>query len=209
MDSWPAIRRATAQNSGKEPMANYKVGISMVPPLLWGANLRKRLTRGRWNKLRVVQFEQVPNCQYCGSSPVGSERHAHEDWVYNIKTRVALLVGLRTICRMCHFVEHPGFVNVMVGTGVFTPAIFDAIERHFCKVNGCKPQDFRRHSKLSQRRYEELISVSVWTIDFGPYADLVDSNTHSARGVKLPRSTPVRRRVRAVASVRLSDGAAT
>lgn len=74
MDSWPAIRRATAQNSGKEPMANYKVGISMVPPLLWGANLRKRLTRGRWNKLRVVQFEQVPNCQYCGSSPVGSER---------------------------------------------------------------------------------------------------------------------------------------
>jgi hypothetical protein len=162
-------------------MTNFKLSISMVPALLWGENLRKHLTRRRWNKLRAVQFAEAPNCEYCGSSPVGSARHAHEQWVYDTKAGVARLVGLRTICRMCHFVEHPGLVNVMVGKSLFTPAIFGRIERHFCRVNGCKPQDYRRHYKEAQRRYEELIGVAAWTIDFGPYAYLVETQVGSPK----------------------------
>ncbi|WP_316174381.1 hypothetical protein [Bradyrhizobium sp. SZCCHNRI1073] len=151
-------------------MADFKLSISMVPAPLWGRTLRKYLTRGQWNKLRAAQFARRPNCEYCESSPVGAERHAHEEWVYDVKAGIARLVRLRTICRMCHFVAHPGLVNVMVGNGQFTPAILSEIERHFCRVNGCKPQAYRRHYKHAQRRYEELMRVAAWTVDFGPYA---------------------------------------
>ena len=190
-------------------MADYKLSISMVPAPLWGRNLRNYLTRGRWNALRASQFARVPNCECCGSSPVGAERHAHEEWGYNTETGIARLVGLRTTCRMCHFAEHPGFINVMVAMGRFTPAIRNEIERHFCRVNGCKPQDYRRHSKQAQHRYDELMRVAAWTIDFGPYADLVSGNTQLPRNARSSRSTPVRRRVRTASGVQLSDGAAT
>jgi hypothetical protein len=190
-------------------MADYKLSISMVPAPLWGENLRKRLTRGGWNALRADQFARVPNCESCGSSPLGAERHAHEEWVYNAKAGVARLVGLRTTCRMCHFAEHPGFVNVMVANGRFTPAILREIERHCCRVNGCKPQDYRRHQEQAQRKYEKLMKVAAWSINFGPYADLVAGDTMLPRCAKSSRSTPGRRRVRTATSVLLSDGAAT
>jgi hypothetical protein len=190
-------------------MTDYKLSISMVPAPLWGENLRKYLTRGEWNVLRANQFAKVPNCECCGSSPLGAERHAHEEWVYNGDAGVARLVGLRTTCRMCHFAEHPGFVNVMVANGRFTPAIRDEIERHFCRVNGCKPRDYRRHGKQAQRKYEKLMRVAAWTIEFGPYADLVGGDTKLLHGAKSSRSTPVRRRVRTAAGAQLSDGAAT
>jgi hypothetical protein len=105
-------------------MADFKLNVSMVPAPLWGQNLRKYLTRGEWNKLRATQFEKVPNCEFCGSNPVGPAKQAHEEWVYDVRARVARLASLRTMCRMCHFVEHPGFVNAMVASGRFTPAIF-------------------------------------------------------------------------------------
>jgi hypothetical protein len=162
-------------------MSEYKLSISMVPQALWGENLRKHLTRNSWNKLRAAQLEKAPNCELCGSSPVGAARHAHEQWVYDMKAAVARLVGLRTICRMCHFVEHPGFVSAMVANGQFTPAILDEIERHFCAVNDCDAKDYRRHRKQARRRYEQLIRVAVWTIDFGPYADLMERHRASVR----------------------------
>jgi hypothetical protein len=153
-------------------MADFKLSISMVPAALWGQNLRKHLTQGEWNKLRAVQFEHFPKCEFCDSSPVGAARQAHEEWVYDVKARTARLVGLRTTCRMCHFVEHRGFVSAMVATGRFTPAIFDEIERHFCAVNGCDRLDYRRHREQARRKYDRLMGVRAWTVDFGPYAPL-------------------------------------
>lgn len=154
-------------------MSKYKLSISMVPKALWRENLRKHLTRANWNKLRMIQFEREPNCELCGSSPVGAARQAHEEWSYDARAAVARLVGLRTTCRMCHFVEHPGFVNAMVAEAKFTPAILDEIERHFCAVNDCDETDYRQHCEQAQRSYDDLTRVTAWTIDFGPYACLV------------------------------------
>ena len=156
-------------------MADYKLSISMVPGLLWGENLRNHLTQGQWNRLRAVQFERAPKCEFCNSAPVGAERHAHEEWVYDARMGIARLLGLRTTCRMCHFVEHPGFIKVMVANGRFTPAMFDEIERHFCAVNGCDAKAYRRHCAQAQRRYDKLMQVPAWTVDFGPFAHLTRS----------------------------------
>jgi hypothetical protein len=154
-------------------MSEYKLSISMVPRALWGENLRKHLTRGNWNKLRAIQFARAPNCEFCGSNPIGAARHVHEEWVYDMDASMAHLVGLRTICRMCHFAQHPGFVRAMVAKGQFTPAIFDKIRRHFCNVNRCKQKDYRRHCEQAQFKYGDQARVAVWTINFGPYASLV------------------------------------
>lgn len=156
-------------------MADFKLSISMVPAALWGENLRRHLTQGEWNRLRAVQFGQAPTCEFCHSAPVGAARHAHEEWVYDAKAATARLTRLRTTCRMCHFVEHRGFVKAMVASGRFTPAIFDEIERHFCAVNRCDPQAYVRHCAQAKRRYEKLMQVPAWTVDFGPYAHLTRS----------------------------------
>jgi hypothetical protein len=178
-----ALGRATNQ-SEETIMADFKLAISMVPQALWRENLRKHLTRGEWNGLRTKQFERIPKCEYCGSSPEGAARHAHEEWDYSMKAGTARLVGLRTICRMCHFVEHRGLVNVMVAKGRFTPDIFDQIERHFCAVNGCGPQDYHRHCKQAERRFSRLTQVESWNVDFGLYSDLIERRRES---VKSPR----------------------
>ena len=154
-------------------MADFKLSISMVPAALWGQNLRKQLTQREWNRLRADQFERVPRCEFCNSSPVGATRQAHEEWVYDAKAGTARLVGLRTTCRMCHFVEHRGFVSAMVAAGRFTPAIFNELERHFCAVNGCGTRDYRRHCEQARRKYGRLMRVPAWTVDFGPYAHLM------------------------------------
>ena len=155
-------------------MSEYKLSISMVPQALWGENLRKHLTRGSWNKLRLSQFEREPNCEFCGSSPSGAARHAHEEWDYEKTVGTAYLVKLRTICRMCHLVEHPGFVSVMVAKGHFTPAILDEIKYHFCIVNRCKAEDYCKHCEEARSKYEELARVTDWKIDFGRYSELVN-----------------------------------
>ena len=155
-------------------MSGYKLSISMVPQALWGENLRKHLTHGSWNKLRVSQFEREPNCEFCGSSPTGAARHAHEEWDYATTPSTAYLVKLRTICQMCHFVEHPGFVSVMVAQGKFKPARLDDIKRHFCIVNSCKEADYRKHVEEARSKYEELARVTDWKIDFGRYSELVN-----------------------------------
>ena len=69
------------------------------------------VSRRKWERFRANQFERSPNSEFCGSAAIGSARHAHEMWVYDPKAGVARLVGLKTICRMCHFVMHPGFVE--------------------------------------------------------------------------------------------------
>jgi hypothetical protein len=157
----------------------FKLNISMVPQVLWGENLHKRLSREEWNRLRAKQFERSPNCEFCGSTPIGSARHAHEVWVYDAKVAVARLVGLRTICRMCHFATHPGFVQSMVDKGHFSEDIYDEIEHHFCIVNNCKPVHHYRHQQQAERRYRKLEEVKSWTIDFGSYAEVVRSGRKS------------------------------
>jgi hypothetical protein len=165
-------------------MGNIRLAISMVPAALWGKNLRKYLTRAEWDKLRAIQFEQAPNCEFCGSAANGATRQAHEEWVYDAKAGVACLVGLRTICRMCHFVEHRGLVNVMVAKGRFTPEIYGEIERHFCAVNACGPQEYRRHYKQAQQRYNRLMRVAAWTVDFGTYAHLIGRRRNVRNGTQ-------------------------
>ena len=182
----------------------------MVPAALWRKNLRHYLTRTAWNKLRMThnQFEKQPNCEPCGSTPIGHARQAHEEWSYDIQTATSRLAGVRTICQMCHFVEHFGFVNVMVAKGQFTPDIFKEIERHFCRVNRCKPIDFRRHRREAQRRYVELERVAAWSVDFGPYAHLVPLAADRIVTVAktptspVPVETPCARRKRALVATR-------
>jgi hypothetical protein len=163
----------------EEAMAEFKLSIAMVPPQLWGENLRKYLSRTEWNKIRESIFTISPNCTICEAEVVGAARHAHEEWVYEIRRRPrtgkATLVGVRTICRTCHFVEHPGFVNAMIAKGQFTADIRKTLRKHFCSVNGCKPADCRRHEDEADARFLEFLRIKCWRIDFGPYAGLVEA----------------------------------
>jgi hypothetical protein len=149
-------------------VTEYKLAISMVPPALWGRNLRSLLSHAEWNRLRKAIFAASPNCETCGTEVLGAARHAHEEWRY-VRRRTsgtASLVAIKTMCRTCHFVEHQGFVNVMVAQGKFSPDIYETLTKHFCAVNGCQPADYRRHKAEAEARFDELLIVRSWKIDF-------------------------------------------
>jgi len=154
-------------------MTEYKLAISMVPPLLWGQNLRNRLPRSRWNKLRKEVFAAQPNCSICGAVVDGADRHAHEEWQYEIgrgrKIGTAVLVRIRTICRLCHFVEHPGLANILIAQGHVPQDFRETIERHFCSINACSREAFHRHLVDADALFKKRIAVGQWKIDFGPY----------------------------------------
>ena len=84
-----------------------------------------------------------------------------------------MLLDIRTMCRTRHFVQHHGFVNVMVAQGKFSPDIYAMLEKHFCAVNGCQPADYSRHKAEAEARFEELLIVRSWKIEFGSYSDLI------------------------------------
>src|SRR5882724_10727228 len=137
-------------------MSRLKLSISLVPQPLWRENLRRQLSRSEWDRLRIKHFSEYPNCQYCDSYPVGSARHAHEDWVYDAEVGIARLASLKTVCRMCHFTHHPGFVRQMVKEGKFAPQVLSDVVLHFCAVNGCSIEDYQRHCMEAKIVYDDL-----------------------------------------------------
>lgn len=152
-----------------------KLAISMVPPALWGLNLKKLLPQGEWNRIRRAAFAEDPSCAGCGAVPSGADRHGHEEWRYarRGRTATARLLGVRTTCRKCHLVQHPGFVAVMTAKGVFPASTSAALERHYCAVNECTPAGYRRELAAAEEALVELMDVRRWRLDFGPYRKLV------------------------------------
>lgn len=163
-------------------MSHRKLAISLVPPALWGINLKKILSRGDWDRIRFAAFAEEPACA-CGAVPSGPDRHGHEEWRYRRRgaTATALLLGVRTACRKCHLAKHPGFVAVMTARGVFPRSLQGELERHYCAVNGCTPADHAKDLAAAEARLVDLMAVRKWRVDFGPCRRLVASRLPGRR----------------------------
>jgi len=147
-----------------------KLKIDMVPQGSWGTSLRNGMPRSRWDKLRKQVHDQNGNkCQICDSTV---KLNCHELWEYDAKSNIQKLVGLGTICNMCHHVTHIGRSIQLDREGHLD---IDAVVNHFLKVNGCDPATFKRHFKKEWAVFIER-SSHEWQIDFGEYAHLLNKN---------------------------------
>ena len=112
----------------------HKLAIELVPFTMHGCNVRSRITADQWKKVCSVVHKKARNdhrCTICNSSgksqgftwPV----ECHELWLFDEVTHTQKLMGMQSICPMCHKVKHLGLAT-RHGYG-------EAAMAHLAKVN--------------------------------------------------------------------------
>ena len=142
--------------------------IELVPSTIWYSNVRNLVSKEVWNKIRKEQYEKAnQKCEICGAS---SQLHCHELWSYDDENHIQKLVGFIALCENCHMIKHAGF-SMHTTEGMILYDRSKLIE-HFCKVNGCKREDFIRHKDEAFEKWRER-SKFKWRQDFGEWIDII------------------------------------
>lgn len=96
----------------KTDISNLKLTIELVPQKSWGDNLRSKLSKTDWNKLRSECFENAQYaCEICNNKD--QKLDCHELWNYNDDLKIQKLNGLISLCQDCHSVKHIGLAYKM------------------------------------------------------------------------------------------------
>jgi hypothetical protein len=156
-----------------------KLQIDLVPRTSWAMSLRNNMPRSAWDKLRKeVHARNKFTCQICGSK---SRLNCHEHWAFNDRTTTQKLVGLGTVCSLCHHVAHFGRSVQLAAAGHLD---LEEVIRHFLKVNGCDRATFEEHSRAAQALFEER-SRKKWRVDFAEYVRLTRKSASRRRHARL------------------------
>jgi hypothetical protein len=158
----------SSHRSGEGKDKTLKLMISMIPRTTWGANLRKKLSRSQWEKLRVPVLAKYRGvCRICGSS---DRLSCDEVWEYDKRKRVQKLVELQALCGMCHHVKHFGQARRLAAEGHLD---LDAVVEHFMRVNGVDEDIFSAHKSEAFQIWRER-SLHEWRVDYGEWASLAN-----------------------------------
>lgn len=106
---------------------NKKLSIELVPASMAGINARAVLTPEQWQKLASICHRQHrATCAICGAKNITLE--CHEVWEYSNTTMK--LVGLQSLCHLCHMSKHILFAKREVKVP------FQHITQHIQKIFG-------------------------------------------------------------------------
>jgi len=166
-----AAKKAPAKKATKkvprQPLPPLKLMIEMVPTSAWGQNLRLSIPASKWDKLRKAVHEQNGNkCETCGSD---HRLSCHEEWQFNEQTGIQKLVGLGSVCGMCHHVAHIGRAKQLAAQGVLD---IKAVVDHFLTVNGVGMEVFAQAEGEAISKWLRQSSIA-WKPDYGEYASLI------------------------------------
>ncbi len=83
-----------------------RLTVELVPSTAWGSNVRSRVRRSVWDRLRRAAYAAADyRCECCQAE---GRLEAHEVWAYDDAGRVQRLVRLLALCQPCHLVKHYG-----------------------------------------------------------------------------------------------------
>lgn len=140
-----------------EWMAKAPLQIELVPSTSWGDNLRSKLPRSQWDRLRKACYANAGfRCELCGGKGRRHPVECHEIWSYDETDFVQKLEGLIALCPACHRCKHPGNTR-RIGLG-------HLIEPHLMKVNGWA-QEQAQHAQGWALMEWDARSAHQWTVD--------------------------------------------
>jgi 5-methylcytosine-specific restriction endonuclease McrA len=162
-----------------------KLFIELIPTTCHYSNVRTTVTKKEWDKIRFMSYESAQHkCEICGD--VGKNQgykhnvECHEIWDYNDETHVQKLVGLISLCPICHQVKH-------IGRAIAMKNHQDAYNQ-LAKVNKWTHKEVEEHILASFEVHRER-SKYEWTLDLSiltkePYNLKIDTDSKRIFEVK-------------------------
>ncbi len=149
----PADGKPPALPPGPPP----RLAVELVPATTWFDNLRKRLPKSEWDRIRHQVYADAGNrCELCGGKGKKWPVECHERWRYDDDTHVQHLDGLIALCPSCHRVKHLG----MAKRGGW----LDGTMYHLQKVNGWDHDTTVARANAAFAIWAER-SHHQWTVD--------------------------------------------
>tara|TARA_Y100000310_G_scaffold194428_2_gene194410 strand:+ start:5346 stop:5843 length:498 start_codon:yes stop_codon:yes gene_type:complete len=140
-----------------QPPPKAMLTVELVPSTSWGNNLRSRLSKNDWDKLRRAQYAKAGNrCEVCDGRGPRHPVECHEIWSYDDVRCVQTLDGLIALCPDCHKVKHLGFAFVK-GKG-------EQALRHLSRVNDWGEAETVAYADAAFAQHAAR-SAQQWTLD--------------------------------------------
>lgn len=136
-----------------------RIDIELVPLQAQGFNVRARVSKQNWEKICTVVHKQATKtgrykCQVCGENGLSQGfKHpveCHEVWDYDDKTRTQKLVGMLSICPLCHKAKHIGLATQM--------GYADKVKEHMARHNGWSISKVEKHITKSFKKIKSRSS---------------------------------------------------
>lgn len=172
-----------------------KLTVELIPKTCHYSNVRTTIKPKDWNVLRFASYEKAGNkCEIC--KEIGTEQgyphnlECHEIWEYDDDNKIQKLIGLVSLCPLCHQVKHIGRANAMGRQA----AVFKQLE----VVNNWGHKQVVEHVAEAFAEYQER-SQHEWLLDLSllteePYN--LKINLEAKRKVKRPKMRRRRRRAK-------------
>lgn len=144
-----------------------KLEIELVPSSCWYSNLRNKVEKFIWDDIRKKAYKEAGyRCSVCCADGV---LYCHEVWQYDDVKHVQKLLGFIALCELCHMCKHIGYAGIRASEGELD---FEAVVRHFLKVNECSREAFDEHQRLAWELFDKR-SEHKWKCELGEYARFI------------------------------------
>lgn len=115
-----------------------RLTIELVPKAVWFSNVRSMVSRQDWDFLRRNSYKKASYlCEICGEVGNHHPVECHEIWEYDDNKHIQKLLGLISLCPLCHEVKHIGLASIR--------GRIDTVKRHLAKVNAWTEQEMNEY----------------------------------------------------------------
>jgi hypothetical protein len=147
--------RAEAAVPPREPSVSRRtLSIELIPYPMGGKHARAVLSEEAWKVVRDIVHEE--HGWQCNECPSTENLECHEEWKYDWVRResklvpVMQLIGLRSLCRLCHKGKHIKYVEKN------QPELLPTVRRHLMARWGLEDEQLNGHVAEAVARVRRL-----------------------------------------------------
>ena len=141
-----------------------KLKIDLVPKTAWYSNLRAKIPKEEWDKIRKQSYADAKHkCAICSAK---EKLNCHEIWEYDDIKHIQKLNGFIALCDNCHMIKHIGFAEIQASKKLLN---MGKLIKHFMDINKVNKKFFEDHytksfevwKKRSKHKWET--NLSKWS----------------------------------------------
>lgn len=147
-----------------------KLIVELIPSSCHYSNVRTTVKPSEWDKIRHLSYKQANNqCEICQAT--GKQQgykhnvECHEIWEYDDINKIQKLIGLISLCPICHFTKHIGRAIAMGKVAI--------CHKQLTKINKWTPIQIKQHIldsfKLHKERSRYKWSLDLSILNLEPY----------------------------------------